>query len=315
VALPEGGEGKINSAYAIGGPHYAELAVAGALGVPINYYAVLKFSGFKDLVDALGGVTIDVKTAIDDPTYPADVGYGYKPLHIPAGVQHMDGTVALEYVRTRHDDPRGDIGRNARQQDVLLALQRQALTPATLLRLPAVLGALQNAVQMDFPYNRLPDLVSIIGHARGHGITRDALTPEAGEVSVSTSWDGQWIFQPNWPAINAHTARLFADPRLGAEHAAVAVQNGTPTPGLARMLGVVLQRDGFTIAGVTQAAGTDHPTTEVIVHDPAVAYSGRALASMLHASLSQAPAASQTAGSTTPQLTVIVGDDFPGAGQ
>jgi hypothetical protein len=93
------------------------------------------------------------------------------------------------------------------------------------------------------------------------------------------------------------------------------VQNATATQGLARLLGVVLQHDGFPIVGVTQAASTAHPTTEVIVHDPAVAYSGRALASMLHVSLSQAPAASQPAGSTTPQITVIVGDDFPGAGQ
>jgi LCP family protein required for cell wall assembly len=310
--LPEGGEAKINAAYAIGGPHYAELAVASAFGVPIDYYAVVKFGGFKDLVDALGGVTIDVASPIDDPTYPADVGNGYSPLHIAAGVQHMDGTVALEYVRTRHDDPQGDVGRNQRQQQVLLALQQQALTPATLLRLPSVLAALRSAVAMDLPYDRLPEVVSIIGHARGGGITHETLTPQDGDLTVSTSWDGQWVFLPNWPAINAVTQRLFSDPQLAAEHATVSVQNGTGTAGLARALGGVLARDGFTVAGVGDASA-HYQTTRVIVTDPRVTYAGLRLAAMLHATLSQAPAAAAPPGSAAPQITEIVGTDFPGA--
>jgi len=312
VQLPEGGEGKINSAYAIGGPRYAALTVAGTLGVPINYYAVLKFGGFKTLIDALGGVTIDVKTPIDDPTYPADVGFGYMPLHIKVGAQHMDGATALAYVRTRHEDPRGDIGRNERQQQVLLALKSQALSPATLLRLPAVLSALQGAVDTNLPHNRLPDVISLLGHAKGANLTREALTPEGGDVSVSYSSDGQWIFLPNWSVINARTQRLLANPALAAEHAVVDVRNGTSTTGLARDLSAVLERDGFTIGSVTQDPSTNHARTQVIVHDPALAYAGRTLAALLQADLTEAPA-TPSAGGPTAGITVVVGADFPGA--
>lgn len=315
VQFPEGGEGKINTPYAIGAAPYSELTVESALGVPINYYAVLKFGGFKDLVDALGGVTLNVKTPIDDETYPADVGYGYKPLHIRAGAQHMDGATALAYVRTRHEDPRGDVGRNERQQDLLVALKGQALSPGMLLRLPAVLSALQNAMQTDLPHNRLPDVASILGHAKGATLTREALTPESGDVTNSYSTDGRWIFLPNWQAINARTQRLFANPALAAEHAALEVRNGTNTAGLAHTVSSVLERDGFTIASVTQAAKADYKKTQVIIHDPAAAYSGRVLASMLHADLSEAPGSPATNGSPAAQITVIVGADFPGVDQ
>jgi LCP family protein required for cell wall assembly len=312
VQLAEGGEGKINSAYAIGDGPYAKLVVANALGIPIDYYATLTFNGFKNLVDALGGVTIDVPAAIDDPTYPADVGFGYMPLHIRAGVQHMDGATALEYVRTRHEDPRGDVGRNDRQQNLLLALKQQALTPGTLLRLPAILAAFNKAVASDLPHDRLPEVLSLVSHAGNARLAHETLSPDNGAVSASTSWDGQWIFLPNWTVINEITARLLADPRLAAEHASVEVQNGTTTTGLARMLGSVLQHDGFTLTGVSDAASTDHPRSEVIVHDRAVAYSARSLAAMLHATYAEAPATT-TAGTTAPQITVVVGADFPGA--
>lgn len=311
VNLPESSAAKINSAITIGGPRYAAFAVDSALGVPVNYYAVLKFTGYRDLVDALGGVTVDVKTAISDPTYPADVGYGFDPLYIPAGVQHMNGTTALKYVRTRHDDPQGDIGRNDRQQQVLMALKQQALTPGTLVRLPAVLAALRNAVNTDIPYDRLPDVAAILGHAHGASLTSTGLTPQDGDVSVGTSWDGQWIFVPNWTSINAKTQRLFSDPQLTADHARVDVENGTTTTGLAAILGATLTSDGFTVADVQQADRSDYATTEVIVHDPSVAYSGRALASMLHASLQQDSTAPVRA--TSPQITVIIGANFPGA--
>lgn len=314
VQLPEGGQGKINSAFTIGGTPYAKLTAASVLGVPVNYAATLTFNGFKDMIDALGGVTVDVKTAVDDPTYPADVGFGYKPLHIPAGRQHMDGATALEYVRTRHQDPRGDVGRNERQQQVLLALKQQALSPGTVLRLPAILAAFSQAIRTDLPQDRVPQVLSLVGHAQGN-LAHETLSPDNGAVSPSTSWDGQWIFLPNTAVINGFTSHLLADPRLSAEHASVEVQNGTATAGLARMLGAVLQRDGFTLTTVADAGTGSHATTEVIVHDPAVAYSARSIAAMLNAHLSSAPGAAPQAGSPPAQITVVVGHDFPGATQ
>ena len=62
---------KINEGYYLGGPKYAEYTVESALGIPISYYAVLRFSAFEHLIDAVGGITINVDLPISDPTYPA----------------------------------------------------------------------------------------------------------------------------------------------------------------------------------------------------------------------------------------------------
>jgi LCP family protein required for cell wall assembly len=73
------------------------------LGVRVDYYVLVEFDAFITLVDEIGGIDINVPYEIYDPEYP-DMNYGYDPLYIPAGFQHMDGELALKYARTRHGD-------------------------------------------------------------------------------------------------------------------------------------------------------------------------------------------------------------------
>ena len=115
-------EGKINTAHFIGdatgypggGPALAMETVRYNLGSPVQDYIRLNFGAFEKLIDLIGGIDVYVEQTIDDPLYP-DSGYGYEPLHIDAGWQHMDGRLALKFARTRHSE-KGDFDRAHHQQ-------------------------------------------------------------------------------------------------------------------------------------------------------------------------------------------------------
>ncbi|MGI8607687.1 MAG: LCP family protein [Candidatus Dormibacteria bacterium] len=127
---------RINEAYTIGegkhvaggGPSLAVKTMEQLTGIRIPYYAVITFDGFRQGVDAVNGVTIDVQRPITDHDYPGE-HYDYVPVYVPAGRQLMNGERSLEYVRSRHDDPIGDFGRNVRQQHFLAALSAKVLRP------------------------------------------------------------------------------------------------------------------------------------------------------------------------------------------
>ena len=86
-----------------GGPELLRQTISEMFGLPIDYYARVNFTGFQQLIDLAGGIDINVPVTIRDDLYP-DISYGYDPLYISAGWQHMDGAMTLKYVRTRHAD-------------------------------------------------------------------------------------------------------------------------------------------------------------------------------------------------------------------
>jgi len=133
--------GKINSAYAAGerdggGPEFASRVVEGVLGVPVHYYAVVDFAGFKRAIDVLGGVEVVVERSFDDYKYPIPGKECAEPeelrwehVHFDTGLQMMNGERALKYVRSRRAaGPEGsDFARSVRQQKVILAVKDRAL--------------------------------------------------------------------------------------------------------------------------------------------------------------------------------------------
>jgi LCP family protein required for cell wall assembly len=127
VNIPGAGEGKINSAFVIGeqvgeGASLAKETVGEAIGVSIDYVVVMDFTGFRSLVDALDGITINVPTELYDPHFPTE-DYGYRVAHFLPGSQRMDGEQALTYSRIRHPD--SDFQRMRRQEMVVLAMARK----------------------------------------------------------------------------------------------------------------------------------------------------------------------------------------------
>jgi LCP family protein required for cell wall assembly len=141
VYVPQvGGMHKIDQAFFLGasqhnsfddGVRLARLTVEQDYGISIDRYAWIGLQGFVNVINTLGGVNIDVTHPIVDDAYPNDTGknaqnpYGYKRLYLAPGPQHLDGEQALEYVRSRHADLIGDIGRTQRQQQILEALKQK----------------------------------------------------------------------------------------------------------------------------------------------------------------------------------------------
>ena len=123
VPIPGHGRDKLNAAFALGGPRLLVETVESVTGLHVDHYVEIGFAGFAGIVDAVGGVPVCVAGPIDDEK---------AGLHVRGGCQVLDGRTALAYVRARYFDPRGDLGRVERQQQVLAALTHRLASPATL---------------------------------------------------------------------------------------------------------------------------------------------------------------------------------------
>lgn len=176
---------KINSAY-----HYGEEKQKGGgfiltkaiiedvVGVPIHYAFMIDFSGFKDVIDLVGGVKVNIPIAFTDPEFPIagrenDLCGGdpkfacrYEPLHFDAGPQLMNGELALKYVRSRHaeGDEGSDFARNRRQQDVLVALKVKLTDPGVWFsKRPLTLyHALDDATDTDMNIGELLTVIKLL---------------------------------------------------------------------------------------------------------------------------------------------------------
>jgi LCP family protein required for cell wall assembly len=210
VALPGLGaygitSGKINTAYHYGelynlpggGPRLAIDTLRLNFGIPIDHYALIDFQGFVEVVDALGGIDIDVPRAIHDEQFPTD-DYGVMTLIIGAGRQHMDGATALRYARTRHQD--SDIERLKRQQLILLAMRQKALSLGSLQHLPEIYRALSTSFETDL------DLASLMSY----GLAAQQIDESQIETGVmENSQIDQWVLDPEagvWIPLRSTTA-------------------------------------------------------------------------------------------------------------
>ena len=154
VPIPNYGENRINTAlflgalnkYPGGGPGLAKKTIEYNFGRQVHYYVIVDFSGFRRVVDTLGGIDINVPKAIDDPEYPTE-NFGVQHIHFNAGIQHMNGEQALQYARTRHTD--SDFGRSKRQIQVLMAIRDKAVRLDIVPKLPSLLQSMWGTVETD----------------------------------------------------------------------------------------------------------------------------------------------------------------------
>ncbi|MDI6711180.1 MAG: LCP family protein [Bacillota bacterium] len=140
VEIPGHGWDKINAATALGGAELAQKTVSGFLDVPIDYYVLTNFEGFKKLVDILGGVTLDVE---QDMQHREGDGY---VIDLKKGVQRLDGEKALQYVRYR-GYAMGDITRAEKQQKFLKALAQELVQSRNITKLPKLVPQLRECVE------------------------------------------------------------------------------------------------------------------------------------------------------------------------
>lgn len=134
---------KINAAHAFGGPELTIETIETVFGIPIDAYVVLNFEGFQKIVDAIGGVYINVEKQLD-----YDDNWGKLHIHLKPGYQHLNGYQAMGYVRMRHSD--SDYMRSKRQHQFLEALRTKLKNPATFSVLPRVVDTLADSLKHGF---------------------------------------------------------------------------------------------------------------------------------------------------------------------
>jgi polyisoprenyl-teichoic acid--peptidoglycan teichoic acid transferase len=183
VMIPGHGLDRINTAFVYGsaggnpagGAAMAMQTVEYNLGVHVDHYVLVDFSAVIKAIDTLGGIEVYVPFDINDPTFP-DMNYGYDPLYIPAGSQHMDGLTALKYARTRHVD--NDFGRAARQQQVMMATRDKALglgLADLLSRAPDLYKRVENGVRTDLSLEQIVQLSRTVGAIGSENIRSEVL--------------------------------------------------------------------------------------------------------------------------------------------
>lgn len=168
VKIPGYGWDKINHAYPLGGQQLSQRALEELLGIPIDYYVKINFAGFYKIVDALGGVDIDVEKRMyyEDP-------YDDLVIDLKPGQQHMDGKTAIKYVRYR--DEEGDIGRIGRQQKFIKAMLEEATSPGIVIRLPSVISEIADTVETDLSVGEMLGLGKILNDAKAKGLKTDMI--------------------------------------------------------------------------------------------------------------------------------------------
>ncbi len=166
VKIAGHGWDKINHAFAFGGLSLSKSTVENLLGVPIDYTVTVDFKGFIRMIDALGGITIDVEKRMrySDP-YDDDGGL---VIDLHPGVQKLSGKEAIKYVRYR--DEEGDIGRVARQQKFLKAVLKELASPQTVVRLPELAKEFAAAVKTDMPLSKMLKLLPMVQEAASSGL-------------------------------------------------------------------------------------------------------------------------------------------------
>lgn len=138
---------KINHAHAFGGVEMAMDTVENFLDIPIDYYMKVNMEGFKDIVDAVGGVTVN--NTLD---------FSFKGVHFPEGEIALNGEDALKFVRMRKEDPRGDFGRNTRQREVIKAVIKEGASLSSLTNFSDIFNAIGTNVKTNLTFEQMVDI-------------------------------------------------------------------------------------------------------------------------------------------------------------
>ena len=178
------GYDKINAAYAYGGRRLTQSTVEKFLGVPMEHYIVINVRAFQRIIDAIGGVDIDVEKRMyyEDP-WDDDGGL---VIDLYPGQQHMDGKTAITYVRYR--DEEGDIGRIARQQKFMKAVMEKVTSPSIILNLPTIISEVINSVETDLSLRQLMQFAGSLKEAQSNGLSTDMVPGRPMYIDEISYW-------------------------------------------------------------------------------------------------------------------------------
>jgi len=169
VKISGHGYDKINHAFAFGGHDLSKKTVEDFLNLPIDHYIVIDMQAFKRIINAIGGVDINVEKRMhyEDP-WDDDGGL---VINLAPGLQHMDGDTAIEYVRFR--DEEGDIGRIGRQQKFMKAVLEKLSSTDIITKLPGIIKEISSAVKTDLSIPKMISLAGILKTAHENRLTAE----------------------------------------------------------------------------------------------------------------------------------------------
>jgi LCP family protein required for cell wall assembly len=220
--------GEVND-YDGGGPGLAVKTVEHTLGINIRYYVVIDFEGFKEVIDALGGVDVDVPTYLRDDLYSeSELPGDYDPQEFEPGVEHMDGSRALAYARIRRGS--SDLDRIQRQQRVIFAVMDKALSLDVLGNALDLWKQYKNTIDTDINDAQIPGFALLAADIPPERIVALSLGPA---TVPTTTAQGASVLLAAPEGIQQIVEALFSDQQILVEGAMVEVQNGTGEPGLA----------------------------------------------------------------------------------
>jgi len=199
MKIPNNGWDKINAAYAYGGVKLSQQSVENLLGIKIDHHIEINIAGFKKIIDAMGGVTIDVEKRMyyNDP-YDDDGGLA---IDLRPGVQHMDGKTAIQYVRYR--DEEGDIPRVERQQKFIKAVLKEVSNPSVIIKIPAIISEVSSAVKSDMSTTEMLNLAKILNDASKIGLKTDMVPGKPAYIDDISYWI------PDLVALRKHVAQTL----------------------------------------------------------------------------------------------------------
>lgn len=318
---------KINTAYMLGelqdypggGAQLAKDTVSSFVGRPVNYFVRVNFDGFREIIDLIGGVTIEVPNTIHDEEYPTP-DYGVETFHIDAGIHHLDGETALKYARTRHND--GDYSRARRQQDIIRAVAQQVMNagtiPQLLAKAPQLLATMQNSIETDIPIATGIELAQRFQNRAAGDVQQLVLDNRYGEETFSS--EGAWILLPDRTRVRTALSAFYAaiEAPGGAPQVALSdpkvvrieVLNGTNSPNAAVLTAALLQQQGWQVASIGNADRSDYAQSIVINYGVA-----DVVAAAVSTDLSLEPAQAQINGlaaSAPVDIRIVVGRDLLG---
>jgi len=213
---------KLNSAYYWGGFDMAKSATENVVGKPINYAMVVDFSGFKKIIDVLGGVEVNVQRSFVDENYPiagkendtcngdAQFRCRYETVSFTQGLTLMDGSTALKFARSRYakGDEGTDLARAARQEKIIQAVKNKILSKDLLFapkKAVAIWQAVRESVQTDLNTNALVILAGKILVGRNNIVQTTLPEDLLVNPPITARYDYQYVFVPkdgDWSQIN-----------------------------------------------------------------------------------------------------------------
>ena len=254
--------GEVND-YKGGGHQLAIDTVEHNLGVKIGHYVIIDFEGFKEVIDALGGIDVDVPTYVSDPTYSwTELPGDYDPQEFEPGLQHMDGEKALAYARIRQNSD--DLDRIQRQQRIIFAVMDKALSLNVLRNALELWNKYKDAIDTDINDIQLAGFAKLAADISPEKISALSLGP------ATTPWmtpQGAAVLLPSAEGIARIVQALFSDQQLLEEQAVVEVQNGTGEVGMADSTVKLLTNLGFPQQSLIAAAapnGDVFPKTSIV---------------------------------------------------